>query len=128
MPPSFLSDNKADAQRIYDRGVYSVIILMFWFVFFLEFRYPIVGFIVSSCVSAIAMMLYTPLLRIARRTIEQKVQNVPLRTSILCIATIIYETLPLFALRNIAPSWMIVALFIVMSLYSGYIFLNEKRG
>ncbi len=126
MPPSFLSDDKAEAQRIYDRGVYAGLILMFWAVFFLEFRYPIVGFIVSTCLSAFLMMLYMPLLRFARRIVERKIQNIALRTSILCFATIIYEALPLYALRHTAPLWMMIVLFIIMSLYNGYIFLKEN--
>ena len=127
MPPSFLSDDPAEAQRIYDRGVYAGLLLLFWLVLFLEFRYPIVGLIVSASLSAFLIMLYMPLLRFARRIIEKKIQNIALRTSILCIATIIYEALPLYALRHTAPLWMMIILFTILSLYNGYVFLNEKR-
>lgn len=124
MPPPFLSDDPKIAQQIYDRGVYAGLLLLFWFVLFLEFKYPIVQYGVSVCISTALMALYTPLLRLGRRTVERKVSSPHIRQAVLFIATIAYELFPLWSLRATAPAWFLLCIGAIMAAY----FIKEMRS
>jgi len=117
MLPPFLSDDPKIAQQIYDRGVYAGMLLLFWFVLFLEFKYPIVQYGVSICISTVLMALYTPLLRLARQMLERKIPSPHVRHIVLFIATIAYEILPLWSLRATAPAWLLWCVGIIMAAY-----------
>lgn len=117
MLPPFLSDDPKIAQQIYDRGVYAALLLLFWFVLFLEFKHPIVQYGVSICISPVLIALYTPLLRLARQMLARKISSPLARHIVLFIATIAYEILPLWSLRATAPAWLLWCIGIIMTAY-----------
>lgn len=118
-----------EAQRIYDRGVYAGILLLFWSLFFLTVRHPFMDFFVSSCISACMMAIYTPLLRKVRKMLERNIHSPSRRQLLVLAATVLYDAVPLWALRNALPLWMIIVLGTIMTLYYCYaLFVQQPMG